>query len=149
MADYMQKFLNPNQDGSFGSAYEGRGGLFLSSFIHILAQLYLAQRKCKNIKYKNYVTHHLSSVDISIFSTKIRNLLYQIQVIFQYIISFNLLILLPFLESLKVILINMVAILMMLETLASLGLLKIKVFLNKEYDVVISVHDITKKNLIT
>ena len=43
----------------------------------------------------------------------------------------------------------MVAILMMLETLASLGLLKIKVFLNKEYDVVISVHDVTKKNLIT
>ena len=43
----------------------------------------------------------------------------------------------------------MVAILMMLETMASLGLLKIKVFLNKEYDVVISVHDVTKKNLIT
>ena len=41
----------------------------------------------------------------------------------------------------------MVAILIMLAKLAILGLLKINVFLNKGYDVIISVHDITNKIL--
>ena len=39
----------------------------------------------------------------------------------------------------------MVAILMMSAILANLGLLKIKIFWNKDYDVVISVHDFTSK----
>ena len=41
----------------------------------------------------------------------------------------------------------MVAILMMSAKLATLGLLKIKVFWNKGYDVIISVHDVTNKIL--
>ena len=41
----------------------------------------------------------------------------------------------------------MVAILMMSVKLAALGLLKIKVFLNKCYDIIISAHDVANKNL--
>ena len=55
--------------------------------------------------------------------------------------------LLTFFESLKVFLINMVTILMMPAKLATLGLLKIKVFSKKGYDVMISIHDVTNKNL--
>ena len=51
-------------------------------------------------------------------------------------------------ESLKVILINMVAILMVSAKLASLGLLKIKVFWNRGYVVMISVHSVTNKILL-
>ena len=50
-------------------------------------------------------------------------------------------------ESIRVVLINMVAILMMSAKLATLGLLKIKVLWNKGYDVIISVDDITNKIL--
>ena len=42
----------------------------------------------------------------------------------------------------------MVAILMMSTKLATLGLLKIKVFENKGYDVIILVHDVTNKVLL-
>ena len=42
---------------------------------------------------------------------------------------------------------NMVAILMMLAKLTTSGLLKIKVFLNEGYDVMISVHDVPNKVL--
>ena len=41
----------------------------------------------------------------------------------------------------------MVAILMMLEKLSVLGLLRIRVFWNKNYDIIISVHDVTNKVL--
>ena len=41
----------------------------------------------------------------------------------------------------------MVAVLMMSAKLASLGLLKIKVFWNKGYDVIISIHDVTNQIL--
>ena len=41
----------------------------------------------------------------------------------------------------------MVKILMMLAEMATPGLLKIKVFRNKDYYVIISVHDVTKKML--
>ena len=42
---------------------------------------------------------------------------------------------------------NMVAILMMLAKLTTSGLLKIKVFLNEGYNVMISVHDVANKVL--
>ena len=42
----------------------------------------------------------------------------------------------------------MVAILMISTKLATLGLLKIKVFGNKGYDVIIFVHDVTNKILL-
>ena len=46
-----------------------------------------------------------------------------------------------------IVLINMAPILMMSAKFATPGLLKTKVFWNKGYDVIISLHDITKKNL--
>ena len=51
--------------------------------------------------------------------------------------------LLTFSEPLKTALINMVTILMMSAKVATLGLLKIKIFWNKCYDVIISAHDVT------
>ena len=41
----------------------------------------------------------------------------------------------------------MITILMMSAKMATLGLLKIRVFWNKGYDVIISTHDVTKKFL--
>ena len=55
--------------------------------------------------------------------------------------------LLTFFKSLKVVLINMVAILMMSAKMATLGFLKIKVFLNKGYDAIIYAHDVINKIL--
>ena len=52
-----------------------------------------------------------------------------------------------FLESLKIVLINMVTILMMSAEMVTPGLLKITVFWNKGYDVIISVDDVTNKIL--
>ena len=52
-----------------------------------------------------------------------------------------------FFESLKTVLINIVTVLMMSPKMAIVGLLKIKVFWNKGYDVIISVHDVTNKIL--
>ena len=46
---------------------------------------------------------------------------------------------------LKVVLINIVAILMMLAKLPTLGFLEIKVFWNKSYDVIVLVHDVPTK----
>ena len=57
------------------------------------------------------------------------------------------LILLSFLESLKIVLIKKVTILMMSTKMATSGVLKITVFWNKGYDVIFYVHDLTKKNL--
>ena len=67
----------------------------------------------------------------------------QIQIASWYIISnsFN------FLESLKIVLINMVTILMMSTKKATLGLLEITVFRSKVYGVIIFVHDVTSKNV--
>ena len=57
----------------------------------------------------------------------------------------NFLVLFTFLEASRVFLINVFSILMMSAKLAALGLLKLKVFWNKGYSVIISVHDVTKK----
>ena len=50
-------------------------------------------------------------------------------------------------ESLKAFLINMVAILMISAKLVTLGLFKVKLFWNKCYGLIISVHDVTRKIL--
>ena len=52
-----------------------------------------------------------------------------------------------FLEFLIIVLINMVTILMVSTKAATLGLVTIKIFSKKRYDVIISVHDIIKKTL--
>ena len=64
----------------------------------------------------------------------------QIKIAFSYIIS-NLL---TFFESLKISLIQMVTILLMSAKMATLGLLKLKAFKNKGYNVIISVYDLNK-----
>ena len=56
------------------------------------------------------------------------------------------LILLTFLESLNIVLIEKVKILMKSAKMAIPAFLKIKVFWNKGYDVMIYVHDVTQKN---
>ena len=68
----------------------------------------------------------------------------QIQIAFWQVISnsYNF-----FFESLKIVLRNMVTILMMSAKIATLDLLKIKVFWNKGYDVIIFVHDVINKTL--
>ena len=57
------------------------------------------------------------------------------------------LILLTFSESWKIFLINIVKTLMMSAKMATLGLLKLKVFWNKGYDVIIFAYDVISKNL--
>ena len=95
----------------------------------------------------NHVTHPLSSADISIFSPEIRKCFYIRKDSFGLQFDTWFLILLTFLEFLKIVLKNMVKILMMSTKMAALALLKVKVFWNKGYDVIISVHDVTKKIL--
>ena len=66
----------------------------------------------------DHVTHLLSSADISIYSLEIS----------KFAISRIEVILLTFFESVKIVLLNMVIILMMAGKMATLGLLKIKLF---------------------
>ena len=143
--------------GFFGAARGwgvcgGRGLLnrspSLKSVTHILqwwnlAQLYLTKRRSK--KYMNHVTYPLSSAD-SIFSRKsanfviLRNKEIDNTLAFWYIIS-------NFLESLKIVLIIMGKILMMSRKIATPGLLKVKLFRNKGFDVIISIHVVPNKIL--
>ena len=59
----------------------------------------------------------------------------------------NILDLTNFFESSKIVLVNMVQFLMMPAKLAAPGLLKIKVFSNEGYDIIIPVCDITNNVL--
>ena len=94
------------------------------------------------------MTHHLSPADVSIFPPEISNFCYIKKCRYRLHFDTLFLILLMLFESLKVVLITMVSILMMSAKFATLGLLKIRKFLNEGYDVIISVHDITIKILL-
>ena len=88
-------------------------------------------------KYINPATHHLSSSDISIFSPEISNIFYNGKYRWKLHCSTWFLIVLTFVESLKVVLINMNAILIMMSAkLATPSLLETKIFRNKSYDVI-------------
>ena len=89
----------------------------------------------------------LRSVDISSFSSKISNFCYIKKCRYRLHFNKKFLILLTFSKFSKVALTNMVAILMMSAKLATLGLLKLKVFRNKGNDIIISAHDVTNKIL--
>ena len=91
----------------------------------------------------NHMTHQLGSADQH-FSLEISKFCY-IKKYTDCILLFSFLILLIFLESLKIVLINMVPISMMSVKKTKLGLLNIKLFWNKSYDVIIYVHDITDR----
>ena len=94
----------------------------------------------------NHITHVGSSVDIKVFYRKSAIFAVSINTDKNCILTHNFYFLTTF-ESLKVVLINVVAILMMSIKLPTVALLKIKVFWNKDYDVTISVHDVTNKIL--
>ena len=97
----------------------------------------------------NHVTQPLSSGDTSIFSPEISEFCCIKK--YKYRLHFDtyFLILLTFFESLKIVLINMVTTLMKSAKMATLDLLKIKLFCNKGYDVVISLCDVTIKILFS
>ena len=95
----------------------------------------------------NGLTHPLSSADISIFSPKIRKFCFIKKYRYRLHFDTSFQILLTFLESLKILLINLVIILMMSAKMATPGLLKITVFWNKGYEIKISVSDVTNKFL--
>ena len=89
------------------------------------------------------MTQLLSSADISIFSLEVSNFWYINK--FGYRLHFNtkFQIIVTFFVFLRVVLINIVVILMMSAKLATLSLLKKRIFQNKGYDVIIPVHDFT------
>ena len=140
------------QDGHF-RGWSGMGGAKRSPLPKItyilqwwnLAQLYLTERRLE--KYINHVTHPLSSADISIFSPEISTFCYTKKYRYRLHFGTKFLILLTFLESLKIFFNKLVIILMMLAKVATPGLIKITVFWNKGYDVIILVTDVTNKIL--
>ena len=93
------------------------------------------------------MTHPLISADISIFSLEISKFFYIKKYSDKFHFNTSFLILSNFAESLRIVLVNMVTILMMSVKMAKLGLLKIVLFLNNSYDVIISDHDVTIKAL--
>ena len=95
----------------------------------------------------NHVTHPLRSADISNFSPEISKLCYIKKYMYRLHFDTKFLIILAFLESLRIVLIKKVTGLMMSAKMATPGLLKITVFWNKGYDVIIYVHDVTNKIL--
>ena len=78
----------------------------------------------------NHVTDPMSSDGISIFSSEVSNFCYIKKCIYRLHFNTYILILLAFFELLKVIIINLVAILLVSAKLATLWVLKIKVFRN-------------------
>ena len=76
----------------------------------------------------NHETHPLSSADMSNFSPEISKFCYIKKYMYRLHFDTKFLILLAFLESLKIVLIKKVTILMMPAKMATPGLLKIKVF---------------------
>ena len=92
----------------------------------------------------NHVTNPLSSADICIFSLEIIKFCYVKKYRYRLHFDTSLLTLLTFLESLNIVLINLFILLMMSVKRATPGLLKIMVFWNIGYDVIISVDGVTK-----
>ena len=101
----------------------------------------------KILKDMNHITNPLSSADVSIFSLGVSKFCYIKKYRYRLHFDQSFLILLTFLESLKNFIINLVIILMMSAKMATPGLLKITIFWNKGYDVIIPVDDVPKKLL--
>ena len=77
------------------------------------------------------------------FLPKISKFCYIKKYRYRFHLHTKFIILLTFLESLRDVLINMVTILMVSAKMATPGLFKTKIFWKKDYDVIVSVHDIT------
>ena len=93
------------------------------------------------------MTHPFISADISIFPQETCNFCNIKKCSYRLHFNTRFLNLLALFESLKVVLIKMASMLMISAKMAALDLLKIKVFSNKGYDVIVSEHDVTKKGL--
>ena len=95
----------------------------------------------------NNVTYHLSSTDISIFLLEIRKVRYIKKNRYRFHLDTQLLTLLTFLESLRIVSITVMIpeVLMVLVKMGIPGLPKMKVFWKKGYDIIISTLDVTKK----
>ena len=89
----------------------------------------------------NHVTHPLSSADINIFLPEISKFCYIKKYRYRFYLDTSFLILLTFLETLRIALINMVTIL----SKNGYSLLKIKIFWKKRYDIIIYHHDVINK----
>ena len=89
----------------------------------------------------NHVTQTLNSADISIFSTEISRFCYTRNTDIDCSLVHKFLILLVFLEFLKICMINLVIILTMSARIATPGLPKMTVFLSKGHDVIILSRD--------
>ena len=89
------------------------------------------------------MTHSLGSADISIFLLEISKFCYIKKSTHRLDFDTKFQFFLTFLESLVIVLRNMVTILMMSAKITSPGLLKIRVSWNNGYDVIIFVHDVT------
>ena len=95
----------------------------------------------------NHVTQSLSSADISNFLPETNKFCHFNKYMYRLHFQTKFLILLTFLECIKIFLIKKVSILMMSAKMATPGLLKIKVFWKEGYEVIIFVHEITSKIL--
>ena len=95
----------------------------------------------------NHVTQPLGSAGISIFSPETSKLCYIKKYRYRLHFDVQFTSLLNFFESLKIVLINMVATLMMSAKMSTLGLLKEKIFWNKGYDDIIYVQGVINKIL--
>ena len=96
----------------------------------------------------NHVTYPLSFADISIFHRKSADFAISRNTDIDCILIHNFLILLSFIESWKIVLVNMVIILMMSAKMATPGFRKIKVFWKKGYDVIIFTNGVPNKTLL-
>ena len=94
----------------------------------------------------DHVTQPLISADISIFSPE-NNFAISRNTDTDCTFMHNFQFFQLFFEHLKIVLINMVTILIISAKMAALGFLKIRIFWNKCYDIIISVHDVINKIL--
>ena len=136
---YIDVFINPIQDGFFQGCLRFRGWKKRPPPTVMELGIVIPYLK-RSKKYMNHVTHPLSSAGISTFSPEITKFCsinkYRYRLHFDTKLQANL----PFLESLRIASIDMFTILMMPAKMATLGLLKRKIFTNKGYGVIDSVH---------
>ena len=95
----------------------------------------------------NYVTHPLSSAYISIFPQEISKFALSRNTDIDCMLIHNFQFFLTYFESLRISLTNIIAILIMSAKIATIGFLKIKVFWNKKYNVIISANGIINQFL--
>ena len=98
-------------------------------------------------KIRYFIFHLIFTVKIPYFSPEVSKFCYIKKYTYRLDFDTYFLFFLNFLESLVIVLRNVVIILMMSAKTTTPGLLKIRVFWNNGYGVLISVHDVTNKIL--